>query len=399
MAQQKVLIDWPLTPYTGWGSYGIQLAQALLASQRARPVLTSRADRSAHCNPAWLLRLDEIEAFSAELIEYTTDHPDALVETNCNMVMEPMGNLVPPLRRRGDRQVGVAFFERSALDQAYLQQLGRFDLVITGSRWNQQLLESNGFERSVMIHQGVDACHFHSIAVPRLIRRPLVIFAGGKLEARKGQDLVIEAFRRLLRTIPDAMLIACWGNLGEVGLGTIGQCASVQGTPDRGDAEGVYAWLVEQGIPSRNLLVPAITANAQLPDLIKQADVAVFASRCEGGTNLMAMETLACGIPTVLSANTGHLDLLELGLEHAIAVGSTGLGRVPAAITRGYGGDAGGLWGETDPEELVAVLLELQRNQGFWHERGQAGAAQMERFSWRRSMQELLDNLNDCGLL
>ena len=30
MAEQHALIDWPLTPYTGWGSYGIQLAQALL---------------------------------------------------------------------------------------------------------------------------------------------------------------------------------------------------------------------------------------------------------------------------------------------------------------------------------------------------------------------------------
>ena len=27
MAEQHALIDWPLTPYTGWGSYGIQLAQ------------------------------------------------------------------------------------------------------------------------------------------------------------------------------------------------------------------------------------------------------------------------------------------------------------------------------------------------------------------------------------
>ena len=38
--------------------------------------------------------------------------------------------------------------------------------------------------------------------------------------------------------------------------------------------------------------------NRQLPHLIT-ADVAVFASRCEGGTNLMAMETLACGVPTL----------------------------------------------------------------------------------------------------
>ena len=34
MAEQHALIDWPLTPYTGWGGYGIQLAQALLEQGR-----------------------------------------------------------------------------------------------------------------------------------------------------------------------------------------------------------------------------------------------------------------------------------------------------------------------------------------------------------------------------
>ena len=47
--------------------------------------------------------------------------------------------------------------------------------------------------------------------------------------------------------------------------------------------------------------------------LLKQADLAVFPNRCEGGTNLVAMEAIACGVPTVLSANSGHLDLLRPG--------------------------------------------------------------------------------------
>ncbi len=38
---------------------------------------------------------------------------------------------------------------------------------------------------------------------------------------------------------------------------------------------------------------------------------AVFANRAEGGTNLVAMECMACGVPTILSRNTGHLDLIE----------------------------------------------------------------------------------------
>ena len=39
MVEQLALIDWPLTPYTGWGGYGIQLAQALLEQGRYVPRL------------------------------------------------------------------------------------------------------------------------------------------------------------------------------------------------------------------------------------------------------------------------------------------------------------------------------------------------------------------------
>jgi glycosyltransferase involved in cell wall biosynthesis len=399
LSKQKLLIDWPLTPYTGWGSYGIQLAKALLASGLARPVLTNRADRSPHCDLAWLMRLDELERYSARLIEYARANPTALVETNCRVVLEPMGNLVPPQRMQGAHQVGVAFIERTTLDKRYREDLERFDLVITGAAWNQRLLEQVGYDRSVLIHQGVDACHFHPVPVPRLLRSSFVLFAGGKLEARKGQDVVIAAFKRLLTQCPDALLIACWGNIGNVGLDTIALSPHVEGSPSNGDAESLYSWLLAQGLPQRNILVPSITANAQLAPLIKQADAAVFTSRCEGGTNLMAMETLACGIPTVLSANTGHLDLLHLDLPHALPVGEQGLGQVPAPITAGYGGDAGGLWGETDPEELLETLLRIRAKPQHWRQRGQQGAGRLQPFSWTHSMEQLLKCLLERGLL
>jgi glycosyltransferase involved in cell wall biosynthesis len=313
--------------------------------------------------------------------------------------MEPMGNLVPPQRMKGTHQVGVAFIERTTLDARYRQDLERFDLVITGSAWNQRLLEQAGFDRSVLIHQGVDACHFHSVPVPRLIRNSFVVFAGGKLEARKGQDLVIAAFKRLLQQCPDALLIACWGNIGNVGLDTIGLSPHVEGSPSSGDAKSIYSWLLAQGLPERNFMVPSITANAQLAPLIKQADAAVFTSRCEGGTNLMAMETLACGIPTVLSANTGHLDLLDLELPHALPVGEQGLGQVPSHITGGYGGDRGGLWGETDPEQLLETWLRIKADAPFWREQGHQGAGRMRDFSWSRSMERLLGCLVEKELL
>ena len=62
-------------------------------------------------------------------------------------------------------------------------------------------MKRQGIERARLVHQGVDTAVFNPEPVPRLLKRSLVIFSGGKLENRKGQDIVIAAFRRLLRQI------------------------------------------------------------------------------------------------------------------------------------------------------------------------------------------------------
>ena len=100
-----------------------------------------------------------------------------------------------------------------------------------------------------------------------------------------------------------------------------------------GVADAISPWLEANGIPRSNVFLLPCVVNRQLPHLIKQADVAVFASRCEGGTNLMAMETLACGVPTLISANTGHLDLLAMGFGHALPMGQDGSGQVDPRVS------------------------------------------------------------------
>ena len=113
----------------------------------------------------------------------------------------------------------------------------------------------------------------------------------------------------------------------------------------------------------------------------------------------MAMETLACGIPTILSANTGHLDLLEMKLDHAIAIGLDGKGKVPKNITAGYGGDQGKLWGETNPEELAAKWMEIWQEKSQWANKGIAAAKRLESMSWKSSMKNLITILKCKDIL
>ena len=389
---RTAIIDWPLTPYTGWGGYGIQLAQALMEQGRYKPLLAAGNDRSVHCDLHWLAALDHLEACSASLRQRLEQAPQEQlpIPTSASFCFSPLGNGAPAPRCRAERQVGITFFECSRFSEADQQRMAAYPLLITGSRWNQALLEQLGLHQARLVHQGVDTALFNASPVPRLLRRSLVVFSGGKLEIRKGQDVVIAAFRELLRHHPDALLIAAWGNVGDVALGTIARSPHVEGSPQQGRVNGIAPWLEANGVPLANVLLVPCIHSRQLPNLIKQADVAVFTSRCEGGTNLMAMETLACGVPTLLSANTGHLDLLELGMEHALPVGEGGLGQVAQPLVGPYGGDPLGVWGETTPQELLEWWLRLAAEPQPWRQRGQQGARAMEAMSWRRSMAQLL---------
>jgi glycosyltransferase involved in cell wall biosynthesis len=81
--------------------------------------------------------------------------------------------------------------------------------------------------------------------------------------------------------------------------------------------------------------------NGLMAPIYRECDVALFCNRAEGGTNLVAMECLACGLPTILSDNTGHRDLLRMGL-------GLRLSQKPNALWSE--------WGDSDVEEAVETL-------------------------------------------
>ena len=71
-------------------------------------------------------------------------------------------------------------------------------------------------------------------------------------------------------------------------------------------------WLLKQGLPPGSFIDLPFTHNLLMPGVLRECDVAVFPNRCEGGTNLVAMEAMACGVPTYVSYNTGQKDLVDL---------------------------------------------------------------------------------------
>jgi glycosyltransferase involved in cell wall biosynthesis len=261
--------------------------------------------------------------------------------------------------------------------------------MLVGSRWNQEVLMRNGLGAVRLAHQGVDTAMFQPGPRRGRFRDRFVVFSGGKLEFRKAQDIVIAAFRAFHARHPDALLVSMWHNPWAEFERTIAESPHVTAAPNPNDppARRISDWAARQGIYPRAFRDLRALPNSELPALLREADAALFPNRCEGGTNLVAMEAMACGVPCVLSANTGHLDLIDEARCYPLR------GQRPVADPTG---DREG-WGESSVEEIVEALERIHADRAEAKERGRRGAEFMAGWSWPRQIDRLLAEIDAFG--
>jgi glycosyltransferase involved in cell wall biosynthesis len=197
--------------------------------------------------------------------------------------------------------------------------------------------------------QGVNSADWHPAPRDSVFAGRFAIFSGGKLEFRKGQDIVIAAFRRFRAKHPEALLVTAWQNVwpaSMVGMDLGGHAAGLPKVTPDGRAD-IVGWLEKNGIPRTACIDVGLVANNAMPNIVRACDLAVFPNRAEGGTNLVAMECIAAGVPTICSMNTGQLDLRDwcTPLDEQ--------GPVPDGCPL-YKGTEG--WGESDVLELVEAM-------------------------------------------
>ena len=187
----------------------------------------------------------------------------------------------------------------------------------------------------------------------------MLVFSGGKLEYRKGQDIAIAAFR-LFRNTPEgkgAVLVTAWHNPWPQTMEGIWAAGHVKGAPKvvRGRAD-LTPWLELNGVPREAHLDLGQLTQAESAVAIRECDVAIFPNRCEGATNMVLSETLALGLPCVFGDWTGQADLCRAGANWSC----DGAKNPPSRIFRGTDG-----WMETNPADIV-LHLQTAVTRGYW---------------------------------
>jgi glycosyltransferase involved in cell wall biosynthesis len=386
-ARRPLVFSWGVSSFFGWGIYGLNLMLHLADHPAVMPFCAVQfGPLDVVLDPLRNWRLAALAEHSAPVWTALGAAEGAQVEIGATL-LEGMGNgLVSPAGAHGKRlsgrpSIGVAFLDAATLGPEARRRADRFALIVAGSSWNAEVLRRQGIGPVATVLQGVDTALFHPGPRGGLFPGRFVVFSGGKLEYRKGQDLVLAAFRAFHQRHPEALLVTAWHSpWSELAARAVGHRGitppprATDGTPD------VVGWAVANGIPEDAIVSAGLTPNIAMPHVVREADVALFANRCEGGTNLVAMECLACGIPTILSANTGHLDLL--GHDIALPLKRQGTPQSAHYDTTD--------WGESDVEEMLEALEAVWRDRDAAAAQGTRAARFMSTMRWADQIEALL---------
>lgn len=384
-------IDWQIADFTGWGVFGLNLIHAMLPQGIDPVVVEEPADVAL--DP---LRMAAIGPVLERARTIAAAHPK--VDDNAYMAPFPMlvsmGNLAGINGRFVGRDVslGLIYSEDTAFDDAARSRAGLMTALLAGCKWSQGMLQANGCENVLLWRQGVDPSRYAPRPRTGLWKGRYLVFIGGQLSYRKGQDIAVAAFKAFHERHPEALLVAAcqsaWPRYAR-GL-TIAGHAPTEPTVS-GDRLDLARWLRECGLPDDSYRALGFVANPLVPELLRDIDVALFTNRCEASTNFVAMEAIAMGVPTILSANTGHLDLIEQGYGIPLKRQSA---PKPCDI---YGGIDG--WGETDVEEVVDALETAYTRAAVTAHYADTGSAEFRRdWSWSRRVEQLVDILADIGV-
>jgi glycosyltransferase involved in cell wall biosynthesis len=196
---------------------------------------------------------------------------------------------------------------------------------------------------------------------------------------------VMAAFKIFAKRHPEATLVTAWHSpwphLAR-SLDQTGVAAPV--AFDKDGSLDVRAWAAANEIAAEQIIDLRNVPNVSLPSVLREMDAAVFANRSEGGTNLVAMECMACGLPVVLSRNTGHLDLIKddncypLDDQRAVENRWTSVGDVAC-------------WGESQVGEVVERLEQIFADRATARKRGLRAARMMQRLTWADTARQMKD--------
>lgn len=384
-----IYLSMPTGQRHGWGVCGSYLTRELSGITQTK-LFSQPLDQETVQDG---LELQFLTAHAASRLEMAQSKGPDLMRVPYPVLQAIAGPDLMPISPHlvGARRIGYTFFEENVLPpNALANAREHFDLIAAGSSWCEQVLRDHGLDLVATVLQGVDRQVFNPESSEKsYLRDRFVVFSGGKFEFRKGQDLVLRAFKVLQDKYPDALLVTSWYNFWQFSIDTMRQSPYIRFTPSPDYRIMMWRTLTDNGIDPRRVVSLPPQSNATMARIYKNTDVGIFPNRCEGGTNLVLMEYMACGKPAIASLNSGHTDVLTG--DAAVAI------RNHRRIEIARDKRTIAVWQDPDLDETIHHLEWAYHHRDELAAIGARAGEHMRQFTWRKAAEQFYDLVTETA--
>ena len=261
---------------------------------------------------------------------------------------------------------GFPIFELDTFNTLEKHHLNSCEHLFVCSKWAKDVcLDQTGFNESniSVAPLGVDMDIFKP-ATPRNDNKT-IFFNCGKWEVRKGHDILIEAFKKVVEHGENAEL---WM-----------MCSNPFNSPEE-DAK----WHQLYNHP-RVKIIPRAETHKEVYNIMAQADCGVFPSRGEGW-NLELLEMMACGKHVIATDYSAHTEFCTKENSGLVTIKSV----EPAFDGKWFFRQ--GNWAKIDSHEVWDLSMKMMRfildKKGTLNNSGIETAKQ---FSWENTAEKILN--------
>ena len=195
-----IIVGWRLSSVSGWGIYGQNLTYQLKKKGRVPTIFLK----------PHLLDPTEHQIKSIQLIIKNQIHLEhlhqkiGLLKFECPVLHALRNDFLPSLAEQpalGDVNIAVIFFETSQISNEGLKRASEYDLIVTGSKWNEKILRKSGLNNVINIQQGVDTEIFYKRPKKNIFGNKFVIFRVVNLNIGKGRTLLYLHLKYFIKNI------------------------------------------------------------------------------------------------------------------------------------------------------------------------------------------------------
>ena len=206
----------------------------------------------------------------------------------------------------------------------------------------------------------------------------------GQIRIAQRADLVLAALKILQSKYDDIWLVNCWYNLWPASTQLMRYSRHIQFDFREGESwrDMMRRTYLENGLDADRIITQELVPHEAQRALFAETDIGVFPNRCEGGTNLVMMEYMACAKPVIATNASGHTDILTE--QNALRLNTLSNFNVNDASGRLIG-----RWQEPSVDELVAHIEFAYLHRDAIAEIGRTAGEDLKHWTWDKTAERL----------